>query len=383
MRSDLLPLLRCPSCHAGLDPAVDAPDGGLVCANSSCRYSRVGFPLVGGKPAIIDFDHSIIARERAATSAEDQAIETSPGLKERLRGYLMGGNDIGPRNCRRFVAELRKLAPRPRVLVVGGGSRGAGTEALYEARDIDVIGTDIYTSRHIELMADGHSLPFKDGVFHGIVIQAVLEHVLDPPVVVAEMHRVLAPRGLVYAETPFMQQVHMAAYDFTRFTPSGHRWLFRRFEQLDAGTIGGPGLSLFWSLRYFIRALTRSDKVATALAMPFFWLRYLDRLADPRFASDGANGVYFIGRRSERSLRPRQMLAYYPGPAKEPVAGVELEPAWPSVTIMKSSVSPATPASRTSSLRSGGLPRSIIRTRIPATSLPSSASRKSTRLMRR
>jgi ubiquinone/menaquinone biosynthesis C-methylase UbiE len=30
-------------------------------------------------------------------------------------------------------------------------------------------------------------------------IQAVLEHVLDPPIVVAEIYRVLRPGGLVYA----------------------------------------------------------------------------------------------------------------------------------------------------------------------------------------
>jgi SAM-dependent methyltransferase len=39
-------------------------------------------------------------------------------------------------------------------------------------------------------------------------IQAVLEHALDPPVVVAEIYRVLKPGGLVYADTPFMQRVH-------------------------------------------------------------------------------------------------------------------------------------------------------------------------------
>ena len=37
--------------------------------------------------------------------------------------------------------------------------------------------------------------------------------------------------GIVYAETPFMQQVHEGAYDFTRYTVLGHRYLFKKFKQ--------------------------------------------------------------------------------------------------------------------------------------------------------
>ncbi len=49
-----------------------------------------------------------------------------------------------------------------------------------------------------------------------------------------EIHRVLKDDGIVYADTPFMQQVHEGAYDFTRFTLSGHRWLFKNFALLDS-----------------------------------------------------------------------------------------------------------------------------------------------------
>ncbi len=57
----------------------------------------------------------------------------------------------------------------------------------------------------------------------------------------AEIHRVLRPGGIVYADTPFLQQVHEGAYDFTRFTDSGHRFLFRRFERIDSGSVAGCG----------------------------------------------------------------------------------------------------------------------------------------------
>ena len=117
-----------------------------------------------------------------------------------------------------MIARLKAQHPAPTLLVIGGGAIGAGAEELYAAPNVRVVGRDVYASSNTQVVADGHFLPFRDGVFDGVWIQAVLEHVLDPPALVAEIHRVLKPSGLVYADTPFMQQVHEQAYDFTRFT---------------------------------------------------------------------------------------------------------------------------------------------------------------------
>ena len=73
------------------------------------------------------------------------------------------------------------------------------------------------------VLGDAHDLPFVDAAFDAAVIQAVLEHVVDPQRVVAELHRVLREDGVLYSEVPFMQQVHEGAYDFTRYTDLGHR----------------------------------------------------------------------------------------------------------------------------------------------------------------
>jgi len=47
--------------------------------------------------------------------------------------------------------------------------------------------------------------------------------------------------GIVYADTPILKQVHDRPCDFTRFTDSGHRYLFRDFDLIDSGTVAGPG----------------------------------------------------------------------------------------------------------------------------------------------
>jgi SAM-dependent methyltransferase len=185
---------------------------------------------------------------------------------------------------------------------------------LYDAGDVRVCGFDIYASTHTDFVADAHRIPFADESFDAVWIQAVLEHVIEPHQVVAEIARVLRADGVVYAETPFMQQVHEGAYDFTRFTESGHRWLFRDFECLESGVVLGPGTASWWSLRYTLRALFRSHVLAEVLALPFFWLRFLDGLTSGVYASDAASGVYFFGKKGGSRLGPKELVAFYHRP---------------------------------------------------------------------
>ncbi|WP_424630131.1 class I SAM-dependent methyltransferase [Bradyrhizobium sp. SYSU BS000235] len=262
---------------------------------------------------LIDFERSIF--DRAAYHDHRGSVfkrdDTGKGLRVRVRRMLTGANPVTPTKSREMIAMMKRYTPRPVVLVIGGGAIGAGADALYADPNIEVVGTDVYASPNTNIVADGHFLPFRDAMFDGVWIQAVLEHVLEPQAVVEEIHRVLKPNGVVYADTPFIQQVHEQAYDFTRFTLSGHRWLFRRFEEIDSGAVGGAGKALVWSLRYVALSLGLGTRLATVVALPFFWLRYIDDFAKPGPKSDAASGVFFFGRRSDRELKAKDMLRYY------------------------------------------------------------------------
>lgn len=307
MDDDTKRLLRCPRCRSPLQNGATPR-----CANMACEYAEAGFPAVAGKPALIDFADSIIDRGELAQSDGSSVLPRSPSLFRRLREWAVGRNEIAAGNCEDFIKQCRAF-DAPKVLVIGGGARGSGTEALYDARDIRVVGTDVYVSPNVEVLADGHRLPFADQSFHGVWIQAVLEHVVEPQRVVDEINRVLVDGGVVYAETPFMQPVHERAYDFTRFSRSGHRWLFRNFAEKSSGTIGGPGESLAWSIRYMARSLFRSDKAGSLFVLAFFWLRYLDKFVDERHRADAATGVFFFGTKEPGAITPRSLVGYYPG----------------------------------------------------------------------
>ena len=180
-------------------------------------------------------------------------------------------------------------------------------------RPIDLISFDVYASPATQFVGDGHSIPLADGSVDGVIVQAVLEHVLEPTIVAHEIHRVLRTGGIVYADTPFLQQVHEGAYDFTRFTDSGHRFLFRRFERIDSGTVAGAGTALRWSVDYFVRALTRSVPLGRIVSLCFFWLSYLDRFLDPKHSVDGASSVFFLGRKTAEPITGADIIDYYQG----------------------------------------------------------------------
>ena len=163
--------------------------------------------------------------------------------------------------AKRVIAEmhdrLRARGGRATVLVIGGSKIGAGVRVLLADPNLEVIETDVAWGQRTQMICDGHDLPFHDGSIDAVVIQAVLGYVVDPQRCVAEIHRVLKSDGLVFADTPFTQQVVGREYDFTRFTRLGHRRLFRQFREHSTGMTSGPGTALAWSGKYFLTSFAQ------------------------------------------------------------------------------------------------------------------------------
>ncbi len=305
-------LLACPRCHS----AVLGNGDGLRCAGVDCRYASETFPVISGIPALVDFERSVLELDRL--SASEGASEVKRWQLGRwLWKFLHPANTTAQAQVARMVTELRADAAGtghpPRILVIGGGTVGGGLSEVYDGCSVDLVAFDIYSSPLVQFIGDGHSIPLANGSMDGVIIQAVLEHVLEPTSVTAEIERVLRPGGIVYADTPFLQQVHEGAYDFTRFTDSGHRYLFRRFERIDSGIVAGAGTALRWSIGYFVRALTRSVRLGQIASVLFFWLSLLDDVLDPRHSLDGASSVFFLGRKTERSISAAEIIDYYQG----------------------------------------------------------------------
>ena len=272
----------------------------LSCSKAACPHAAPtkGFIRYGSTPVLIAFEKTdTICRASVYSSDGVYWPRNATRFMDALRRFVYGVPRISSRNCARFVEMMKERAASPSVLIIGSGSKGAGTDQLWNDPTIRRTGVDIYASPSVDYIADAHYLPFKDHSFEGVWIQAVLEHVASPAAVVAEIERVLKPGGAVYAETPFMQQVHEGAYDFSRFTVTGHRYLFRNFELIEMGGNGGPAFVLAWSVKYLVWGVTRSKTAGNAAALPFYLAaQILDRFVSEKSLWDASSGVFFLGR---------------------------------------------------------------------------------------
>tara|TARA_R110002096_G_scaffold6305_4_gene29266 strand:- start:28043 stop:28954 length:912 start_codon:yes stop_codon:yes gene_type:complete len=290
----------------------------LVVLDSSRVQSEDGlitYRYAGAYPVLVDFERSVLDAETVFSSSGASII--GRGKKNIVGRIAKRAVSPSPKktvqNVSFMIKELKKIRQRPRVLVIGGGTAGVGMAELYSDPDIRLIAFDIYASPLVQFVADGHNIPLANGSVDGVIAQAVLEHVLEPNRVAEEIYRVLGKNGIVYAETPFMQQVHEAAFDFTRFTDSGHRFLFRRFTLLRSGPLYGAADQLLRAIDYFFRSLLRSSGAGKIAKLLFFWVKYFDLIIPDAYAVDAASAVFFLGRRSESAVTPREAISYYRG----------------------------------------------------------------------
>jgi SAM-dependent methyltransferase len=274
---------------------------------------------VSGKLILIDDPATVVDLDRAQVEQLDATGIDITGTRETIRQFLSRARSLSYALSAKHARELLAMFDGDRklnALIVGGGTIGPGIDDLVADPRVNLVAFDIYDGPNIDFVADGHDIPLVDESIDIIWIQAVLEHVADPQKVAAECERVLREGGIVYAETPFMQQVHAERYDFTRFTALGHRILFSRCDTVKSGVVDGPAVALIWSLRFFFAGLFRSKTVGRLVGVFFTWLKLFDHIIPENQKQMGACSFYFMGRRrkrSEASVSPKDVIAEYAG----------------------------------------------------------------------
>ncbi len=304
--SGVIPL-RCVVCRQGCIQIIDEDEMHCDSCNASFGRSR-------GRPIMLRPDNRLFSIDTYRDIGATQP--SSRGLAALIPSASVN-MAVG-----HAPARLRDMLPvnrRATVLVVGGGTQRAVLDPLLtKNRAVDVIYTDIDVNADVDLFADAHDLPFFDSSVDAVITTAVLEHVMYPERVAAEISRVVRIGGFVYSELPFMQQVHEGAYDFTRYTASGHQRLFHLFDPVEFGLVAGPATSLVWALEHFFLAFASGQRsrfaVKAATRCLFGWIRYVDYLLRHRPAAlDGASCTYLIGRRIAEARSDESIVAAYAG----------------------------------------------------------------------
>ena len=308
LSEDLKNKLICPATKATL---VQKDDLLLSEGDSTAQY-----PIVDDIPILINEENSLFSIDQFVKQ-EHTTFEETPKLKKFL-STITPGITASVKTEGNYEQLVGLLPDGAKILVVGGSIRGKGMDAVYSNNTFEIVGSDVSHGPYTTLICDSHDIPFDNEVFDCVILQAVLEHVLDPQRCVSEVHRVLKESGLVYAETPFMQQVHMKQFDFTRFTHLGHRRLFRFFSEINSGPTCGPGSALAWSYTYFLRSLSASKPISQFLSMigrfTSFFLKYFDYvIVDKPGSYDSAAGIFFLGSKTQTALSDKDLIQQYKG----------------------------------------------------------------------
>lgn len=305
---DWMHLVACPDCGSG---DVVSREDHLECSACAMR-----FPVVHGRPVLLAHRNRLFRPE--CYNADN--VKTKSPSRDGLKRFIpdISVNVAREKSLSAFKSHFDPSA-KSYVLVVGGGTQRAELDRTFaDAPHIQLIYCDIDVVSDVDCFCDAHELPYRDQSIQGVITTAVLEHVMYPERAAAEISRVLATGGILYSELPFMQQVHEGAYDFTRYTLSGHRRLFNRFRPVQSGMVAGPGTALAWSIEHFALAFFRSARLRlaakAAVRIGFFWLKYADYwLCRQAQATDGASCTYFLGTKCGTPVSDDAIIDAYVG----------------------------------------------------------------------
>lgn len=310
MNKKLIPI----TCPCSKKNSLERLNGVYICKNVKCEHNIKynGFKIYKSKPILISQTKTDTIFSKNSVKSK---VKRTFAKHNKIKEILIGESLITKTNCDNFIKKLLKKNKNPKVLIIGGAQKGSGTKNLYNNKDIEIHSIDIYYSDNVDVICDCHYLSLMNDYYDGVWIQAVLEHVVEPSIVIKEIYRVLKLNGVVYAETPFMQQVHEGAYDFNRFTVLGHRYLFRNFKLVDMGGNEGPEVVLSWSIRYLTWSIFRSEKLSKLIGILLrLILRPLKFIINEESLYDASSGVFFMGTKVKNfHLKHKNLVKLYRG----------------------------------------------------------------------
>ena len=306
----LIELTQCPCCK-----------GKLVLRQTSfvCLSCQEKFHSFRGRPVLIRKGHDLFSPDAYSEKCKRNGAKSKKaGVKKLIKGLIPSPSLNLARHgmFKKISQQYGKKANL--ILVVGCGDQREEFCHYFSKGEATFVFCDIDRNADVDIFCDAHELVFQKEIFDGVITTAVLEHVLSPEKVASEIYRVLKPDGFVYSEIPFLQSVHEGAYDFTRFSMTGHRLLFQKFQEEKSGMVAGPGTVLVWSLIGFAKGMFASPRLSQLAGLLsrslFFWLKYFDYcMRNNALALDGASCTYFYGKKTDIVVPVVDIIRRYEG----------------------------------------------------------------------
>jgi SAM-dependent methyltransferase len=133
----------------------------------------------------------------------------------------------------KLLERVSGVTSLPTPIVEFGARRVPGQEHLPPIAslfaDVTYAGSDMQPGLHVDQVHDLHSLGFADNSIGTALLLDVVEHVREPWVGLAEVHRCLKPGGVVIMTSHFYFPIHAYPDDFWRFSSSGFAVLLKDY----------------------------------------------------------------------------------------------------------------------------------------------------------
>lgn len=192
-------VLACPSC------------GGILKQNNNdirCEGCGGTFPSRRGQPDLR------LNKKKTVNLQFDMGVNMFPRDDFNLGALRMNNRPevdySGIKPPLRLSREQMSYIPKaksPGSLILDLGCGHTFHREVCEHAGYKYVGLD-YDEPEAPILGDGHALPFKDQSFDFIMSIAVLEHIMNPFVMMKETFRVLKPGGKILGTVAFLEPFH-------------------------------------------------------------------------------------------------------------------------------------------------------------------------------
>lgn len=194
-------MLACPDCQVPLELTIDDA-GSCTCGFTSKPGAPLDLRPQRPKPRPVVFSIGTTAPVDLKATEIANPKKTYDGPKATRDSSEL------------FSAAAPWLTRGARLLDLGCGPRDQFVPA--DHLGLQYVGID-YDSRHADLLADGHAVPFRDGAFDAVLSYAVLEHLYNPQLAAREVTRVLRPGGVFFGAVSQGEPFHDSYFHHTAF----------------------------------------------------------------------------------------------------------------------------------------------------------------------
>jgi SAM-dependent methyltransferase len=164
--------------------------------------------------------------------------------RQRLHPSLTNPNWLVLRKRREIFQRWLASLDAHNLDVLDVGGRIQPYRPLLERQLRRYVAMDLQRTALVNVLARGEQIPFASAMFDLVICTQVLEYVLDPEVVIAEIYRVLKPGGYLMLSVPSVCP-RDANEEYWRFLPAAVRQLLSAFHQVQVVPEGGSITGFF------------------------------------------------------------------------------------------------------------------------------------------